>query len=93
MPITEPLHLTTRESAEQLRLQSLDGTSAYLRRNGIIPLHRGRFLLWPRDEVLALVQKRSTKTGVRMVALPRSEVLARKQRRLAEAGNLKGVQP
>jgi hypothetical protein len=63
MPNAIQLHITTREAQDALRFQSLDGTSAFLRRHGVTPHHRGRALLWPRQQVLNLVLQHSLEAG------------------------------
>jgi hypothetical protein len=52
-----PKFYRTAEAQLLLRFFSNDAAIAFLRRNGIHPLRRGRHLLWPAREVERLIAR------------------------------------
>lgn len=58
-----PSRLTTRETLPYTRYATTDAGAAFLRRAGLHPIHRGRALLWDREEVLAAITKLGQNPG------------------------------
>ncbi len=54
-PTDDPDLVLTRDAAQLLHYLSVDATIVYLRKQGLIPVVRGRAFLWHRAEVLALL--------------------------------------